>query len=171
MAHSSKFLKTIWWSQFFFWQLRILFFPNLYFLQKEAKSCVSKVALCFEHNFLTLGGFFLGEAVGGLKNYFLNMWVSTVGALIRGKGQGFWRNQKVKKIINHSHEVKIRKIFEEAFLYFFLYEILPTSFWVLIHPLEVKIRCNCEEALRKSSSTSENQVKFLRRHKKFYIAK
>ena len=35
----------------------------------------------------------------------------TVGVLIRGKGQGFSRNHKVKKIINHPNEVKNRKIF------------------------------------------------------------
>jgi hypothetical protein len=38
-----------------------------------------------------------------------------VGALIRGKGWGLGRDHKAKKIINHPNEVKIRKIFEEAF--------------------------------------------------------
>ena len=97
--------------------------------------------------------------------------VITVSALIRGKGRGFWRDQKVKKIINHPHEVKIRKFFEEAFFNFFFYKNLPRSFWVIVHPQEVKIGCNFEEALRESSSTSENRVQFLRRNKKINLAK
>ena len=65
-----------------------------------------------------------------------------------------------EKIITHLREVKIRKIFEDAFFNLFFITIPPTSFWVITHPQEVKIRCNFEDALRKLFSRSENWVKF-----------
>ena len=102
-------------------------------------------------------------------HYFTSVTYS--GCPNKREGTGVLKESESEKNYKSSSRSENQEKFWGGTLFYFLYENLPTSFWVIIHPQEVKIRCNCEEALRKSSSTSENQVQFLRRHKKIYFAK
>ena len=68
------FLKIFWAAFFLGWLRTLIFFPNLFFYQKEKVPCSSSMIPCLENNFSKLWRifFFFGGQRGGGKKYFFN---------------------------------------------------------------------------------------------------